>query len=249
MCTRKREDGTLTEQIVAIFEGHRGVYGSPRIHAALKDQGVHCGRKRVVRLMRQKGLMAHHRIHRVVTTRANPQVHAVENVLNRQFEADQPNKKWVADVTYIATAQGWMYLAIVLDLYSRRVVGWAMADTFDENLVEQAMCMALTQRKPEAGLLHHSDRGSQYTSEAYQAFLKAHGIDISMSRKGNCWDNAVMERFFGTLKRECTSRLRYENHAQAHSSIFEYIVTFYNRVRKHSTLGYLSPVQFELTNN
>jgi transposase InsO family protein len=185
--------------------------------------------------MRAAGLVAHHRIHRVITTRANPQAQVVENVLNRQFQVNEPNRKWVADVTYIATAQGWMYLAAVLDLYSRRIVGWAMAATFDEALVEQALSMAMAHRKPEAGLLHHSDRGSQYTSEAYQSFLNEHRIQVSMSRKGNCWDNAVMERFFGTLKRECTSRVRFENHAQARSAIFEYVETLQPRAQAFDT--------------
>lgn len=229
-----------------IFQAHRGVYGSPRIHAALADQGIHIGRKRVVRLMQQVRLAAHCRIHRVVTTKANPQAKAAENGLDRKFEAEHPNQKWVADVTYLGTASGWLYLAVVLDLFSRRVVGWAMAATFDEHLVEQALSMALTQRKPGAGLLHHSDRGCQYTSEAYQSFLKKHGIQVSMSRKGNCWDNAVMERFFGTLKRECTAREHFQTHEEVRTAIFEYVETFYNRVRKHSTLGYLSPVQFEI---
>ena len=142
-----------------------------------------------------------------------------------------------------------MYLAAVMDLYFRRIVGWAMGARQDETLVEQALAMAMTHRKPEAGLLHHSDRGCQYTSYAYQAFLKDHGIRVSMSRKGNCWDNAVMERFFGTLKRECTSRARFATHEEARLALFEYIEVYYNRVRKHSTLGFLSPVQFELINS
>jgi transposase InsO family protein len=244
--SREREDGELTEKIVEIFQAHRGVYGSPRIHAALAEQGIHIGRKRVVRLMQQVRLSAYCRTHRVVTTKANPQARVAENVLDRQFEADGPNQKWVADVTSVSTASGWLYLAVVLDLFSRRVVGWAMAATFDAELVEQALSMALTQRKPAAGLLHHSDRGCQYTSKAYQCFLKEHGMQISMSRKGNCWENAVMERFFGTLKRECTSRVHFKTHEEARTAIFEYIEAFYNRVRKHSTLGYLSPVHFEL---
>jgi len=243
---REREDGELTERIVDIFQEHRGIYGSPRIHAVLKDEGRHVGRKRVVRLMQHVRLSAHCRTHRVVTTRANPLARVVENVLDRDFEAEQPNQKWVCDATYISTGSGWLYLAVVLDLFSRRVVGWAMDATFDSVLVEQALRMALTQRKPGAGLLHHSDRGCQYTSEAYQTFLKEHDIQVSMSRKGNCWDNAVMERFFGTLKRECTSRERFQTHEEARTTIFEYIEAFYNRVRKHSTLGYLSPVQFEI---
>lgn len=246
---REREDGELTKRIVEVFAEHRGVYGSPRIHEVLRDEGIRVGRKRVMRLMQQVRLSAHCRTHRVVTTQANPSAPVAENVLDRQFEVDEPNRKWVADVTYVRTASGWLYVAAVLDLFSRRVVGWAMDATFDTLLVERALSMALAQRKPGAGLLHHSDRGCQYTSEAYQAFLKGHGIDVSMSRKGNCWDNAVMERFFGTLKRECTSRERFQTHQQAHTAIFEYIEAFYNRVRKHSTLGYLSPVQFEIVHS
>jgi transposase InsO family protein len=156
----------LLERIVDVFQEHRGVYGSPRIHAALQDEGIHVGRKRVVRLMQQARLSAHCRIHRVVTTRANPSAQVAENVLERQFEADEPNRKWVADVTSIATRSGWLYLAVVLDLFSRRVVGWAMDGIFDASLIERALSMALTQRKPGTGLLHHSDRGCQYTSEA-----------------------------------------------------------------------------------
>jgi putative transposase len=243
---RRREDGALTEKIVEMFQAHRGVYGSPRIHAALGDQGIAIGRKRVVRLMQQVRLSAHCRTPRVVTTNANPLARVADNVLAREFEAEQPNQKWVADVTYVATASGWLYLAVVLDLFSRRIVGWAMAATFDEQLVEQALSLALAQRKPAAGVLHHSDRGCQYTSEASQRFLKTHDIQVSMSRRGNCWDNAVMERFFGTLKRECTSREHVKTHEQARTAIFEYREAFYNRVRKHSTLGYLSPVQFEI---
>lgn len=246
MSAREREDGQLLERIAEIFQEHRGVYGSPRIHSALQDEGIRVGRKRVVRLMQQARLSAHCRIHRIITTRANPLAQAAENVLDRDFEAEAPNQKWAVDVTYIKTAAGWLYLAVVLDLFSRRIVGWAMDATFDETLVEQALSMALTQRKPDAGLLHHSDRGRQYTSEAYQTFLATHGITVSMSRKGNCWDNAVVERFFGTLKRECTSRENFKTHEEARTILFEYIEVFYNRVRKHSTLGYLSPVQFEI---
>jgi putative transposase len=246
MSSREREDGELREKIVAVFHTHRGVYGSPRIHATLQAEGIRIGRKRVVRLMQQIGLSAHCRTHRVGTTKANPRHQVAENVLDRQFQAEQPNQKGAADVTYVGTASGWLYLAVVLDLFSRRVVGWAMAATPDETLVEQALGMALAHRQPAAGLLHHSDRGCQYTREAYQTFLKEHALQVSMSRKGNWWDNAVVERFFGTLKRECTSRERFQTHGEARTALFEYIETFYNRVRKHSTLGYLSPVQFEL---
>jgi putative transposase len=246
---REQEDGHLTQRIVDIYHQHQGRYGSPRIHQQLHDEGIQVGRKRVIRLMKQAQLAAHHTTHRVVTTRVDPAAPAAENVLDRAFEAQGPNQKWVADVTYVPTGSGWMYLAAVMDLYSRRIVGWAMSGKQDEALVEQALAMAVTHRKPPEGLLHHSDRGCQYTSQAYQAFLKEHGMRVSMSRKGNCWDNAVMERFFGTLKRECTSRARFPTHEQARTALFEYIEVYYNRVRKHSTLGYLSPIQFELVNS
>ena len=170
-------------------------------------------------------------------------------MLNRAFQAQGPNEKWVAEVTYLATGCGWMYLAAVLDRYSRRLVGWAMTAHQDETLVEQALAMTITHRKPEGGLLHHSDRGCQYPSQASQRFLKDHGLRVRLSRKGTCWENAVMERFFGTLKRECTSRTRFAIHEEARTALFEYIESYSNRVRKHSTLGYLSPVQFELMNS
>ena len=163
---REQEDGKIAERVMAIYQQHKGRYGSPRIHQQLHDEGIHVGRKRVIRLMKQGQLAAHHTIHRVLTTRADPTAVAAENVLDRAFEAECPNNKWVVDVTYIATGAGWMYLAAVLDLYSRRIVGWAMAATQDESLVEQALRMAVQHRKPPEGLLHHSDRGCQYTSHA-----------------------------------------------------------------------------------
>jgi putative transposase len=246
---REQEDGTIAARIVEIYQQHKGRYGSPRIHQQLRDEGIRVGRKRVIRLMKQAQLAAHSTTHRVMTTQADPTAAPAENVLDRAFEAERPNEKWAADVTYIFTGSGWMYLAAVMDLYSRRIVGWAMAGRQDEMLVERALAMAVTHRRPRAGLLHHSDRGCQYTSHAYQTFLHDHGIRVSMSRKGNCWDNAVMERFFGTLKRECTSRVHFVTHEQARTALFEYIEVYYNRVRKHSTLGYLSPVQFELVNS
>jgi putative transposase len=246
---REQEDGKIAERIVGLYHQHKGRYGSPRIHQQLQDEGIHVGRKRVIRLMKQAQLAAHHTTHRIVTTHADPAATPAENMLDRAFEAQRPNEKWVADVTYVATEVGWMYLAALMDLYSRRIVGWAMGAHQDETLVERALAMAVTHRKPPQGLLHHSDRGCQYTSQAYQAFLKDHGIRVSMSRKGNCWENAVMERFFGTLKRECTSRVRLATHEEARTALFEYIEVYYNRVRKHSTLGYLSPVQFELANS
>lgn len=246
LCTHKREDGELATRIEETFVSNRQVYGSPRIHAALRAQGIHCGRKRIIRLMHQLNLSARCPKKHVVTTKSDPTAHFAPNVLQQNFEALAPNIKWVADVTFIETQSGWLYLAAVLDLFSRAIVGWAMAAVQDEMLVTQALHMALQRRDVSAELLHHSDRGSQYTSHGYQQLLATKGIQVSMSRTGNCYDNAVMERFFGTLKRECTSRSVFETHEQARSIVFEFIECFYNRIRRHSSLGYLSPVQFEL---
>jgi putative transposase len=246
LCARKREDGELAKRLQAAFEQNRQVYGSPRLHAELRAQGIRCGRKRVVRLMQELSISARRPIQRVVTTQSEKNARFAPHLLQRDFTADAPNRKWVTDVTYLATMQGWLYLAAVLDLFSRAVVGWAMAPVQDEQLVSQALRMALLHRAPRAGLLHHSDRGCQYTSEAYQHLLAAHSITVSMSRKGNCYDNAVMERFWGTLKGECTSRYLFEAQEHARGVIFEYIECFYNRIRRHSTLAYLSPVQYEL---
>ncbi len=183
---------------------------------------IHCSRKRVVRLMQTRQLSARRPSHRIVTTRSEPGAHFAPNLLDRHFDAEAPNKKWVADVTFIATREGWLYLAAVLDLFSRAIVGWEMAAIQDEQLVEQALNMALVCRRPHADLLHHSDRGCQYTSQEYQALLISHGIRVSMSRKGNCYDNAVMERFFGTLKGECVTRFVFETREQAQHVVFEY---------------------------
>jgi transposase InsO family protein len=247
VCTRKREDGELTRRITQTFTTYRGVYGSLRIQAELRDQGFRCGRTRIARLMREAHLCVRPRPARHWTTHRDPTATAriAPNVLNREFTAPAANVKWVADVTYIPTRQGWLYLAVVLDLFSRFVVGWAMAETDDAHLVQEALRMALGRREPQAELLHHSDQGSEYTSDAYLALLKSRGIQLSMSRTGNCYDNAVMERFFGTLKRECP--MAFATRQQARSAIFDYIECFYNRVRRHSTLGYLSPLAFELS--
>jgi len=247
LCARKREDGDLTRRITSAFTTHRRVYGSPRIQAELRAQGIRCGRNRIARLMRQAQLCAQPRAARGCATHHDPTASArvAPNVLNREFTASAANVKWVADVTYIPTRQGWLYLAVVLDLFSRLVVGWAMAETDDAHLVKEALRMALGRRQPQAALLHHSDQGSEYTSAAYLAVLKSWGIQLSMSRTGNCYDNAVMERFFGTLKRECP--MDFATRQQARSAIFDYIESFYNRVRRHSTLGYLSPLDFELS--
>ena len=243
-----REDARLSAQIQQIFLEHRQVYGSPRIHAVLKARGIHCSRKRVVRLMQQLGLSAQPRRSRKPTTKSDPRARFAPNHLKRQFSAQRPNTKWVTDTKAVETAEGWLYLAVILDLFSRLVVGWAMAATEDAALVELALRMAVARRNPEAGLLHHSDRGSEFTSDRYQVALQELGIQVSMSRTANCWDNAAMESFFATLTKECTDRMRFQTRQQARSAIFEYIECFYNPVRLHSTLEYVSPVVFEHVN-
>jgi putative transposase len=197
------------------------VYGSPRVHAELKAQGVHCGRKRVARLMRERGINVKPKRRKVKTTDSQHDNPVAPNLLKRDFTADAPNTKWVADITGIGTAEGWLYLAAIVDISSRLVVGWAMSKERDEHLVVKAAKMALTQRRPGAGLVHHSDRGSQYTSQGYVTLLQEYGIQISMSKKGDCYDNALMESFFGTLKEECVERQSYQTRSEARSSVFE----------------------------
>lgn len=244
-CQRQREDAQLTEEIRQEFYAHRGRYGSPRLHAELRDQGRRISRKRVARLMREAELYAKRKRRRVLTTRQDTTHPVAPNILNRDFTASEPNKKWVSDITYIPTAQGWLYLAVILDLYSRIVVGWSMSANCDEDLVGCALDMALARRRPKAGLLHHSDRGSQYTSRAYRLLLEQSGILVSMSRTGNCWDNAAMESFFGSLKEECVGNTIYTSHEEARLALFTYLEVYYNRMRRHSTLGYVSPLVYE----
>jgi putative transposase len=244
-CQRKREDAYLTQKIRQVFETHQRRYGSPRIQKDLYDEGIACSRKRVARLMRAEELSARPKRRRAIMTKRDESHPVAPNILNRDFHADEPNKKWVTDITYIPTKQGWLYLAVVLDLYSRMVVGWSMSGNCDEELIERALEHAVIRRRPGAGLLHHSDRGSQYTSHAYQAYLQQSGIQASMSRKGNCWDNAAMESFFGTVKDECVRETIYASHDEARSALFIYMEGYYNRVRRHSTLGYVSPLHYE----
>lgn len=242
---RKREDARLIEEIRQEFRAHQGRYGSPRLHVELREQGRCISRKRVARLMREGGLCAKRKRRRIVTTRRDASHPVAPNLLNRDFTATEPNKKWVSDITYIPTAQGWLYLAVILDLYSRIVVGWSMSGNCDEELVERALDMALARRRPTAGLLHHSDRGCQYTSRAYRLHLEQSGVLVSMSRKGNGWDNAAMESFFGTLKEECVGSSIYPSHEEARLALFTYLEVYYNRIRRHSTLGYVSPLTYE----
>lgn len=245
----EREDARIAAEIQQIFQENRQVYGSPRIHAVLKTRGISCGRKRVVRLMQALGLSALPKKRRAPqTTKSDPHAKFAPNLLDRHFHADAPKTKWVTDCTMIPTQEGWLYLAVVLDLYSRRVVGWAMGEAENEELVTLALRMALARRNPQSAcfpLLHHSDRGSEYTSGGYQACLKQEGIDVSMSRTGDCYDNAAMESFFATLKKECVHRQQFYTRKHARQTIFEYLECFYNPVRLHSTLGYTSPRAFE----
>jgi putative transposase len=248
-CQHQREDAQLIEEIRQEFRAHQGRYGSPRLHAELCDRGRCIARKRVARLMREAGLCAKRKRRRVLTTHRDPSHPVASNLLNREFTAEEPNSKWVTDITYIPTIQGWLYLAVILDLYSRMVVGWSMSGNCDEKLVEHALDQAIARRRPKAGLLHHSDRGSQYTSQAYQLCLEQSGIHVSMSRKGNCWDNAAMESFFGTLKDECVGSTVYSSHDEARLALFTYMEVYYNRIRRHSTLGYVSPLNYEQMKN
>ncbi len=246
---RKREDALLTQEIRQVFEKHQGRYGSPRIHRELRDQGRSLSRKRVARLMCEAEIAARRKHRRVLTTKRDTTPPVAATVLNRECTATEPNTKWVTDITYIPTTQGWLYLAVILDLYSRAVVGWSMSDCCDEQLAENALNMALSRRRPKAGLLHHSDRGGQYTSRAYRKRLEQMAAGVSMSRKGNCWDNAAMESFFGSLKEECMGNTIYPSHEQARRALFEYLEIYYNRIRRHSTIGYVSPLVYEQLGN
>ena len=243
---RAKRDAALKVQILAAHAASDKTYGSPRIHEDLKTAGENIGRKRVARLMQDEGIEGQRKRRFRVTTDSRHSHPVAANKLNRDFTVSAPNKVWVSDITYIWTREGWMYLAAILDLFSRRVVGWSIAPYVDRTLALDALGMALRTRQPGPGLLHHSDRGVQYASGDYQKLLAEHGIDCSMSRKGDCWDNAVAESFFSTLKAERVHRTDYITRSQARASVFEYIEAFYNPRRRHSALGYLSPVQHEL---
>lgn len=245
LSVRERANQALLEKIREAFALSRSTYGSVRIQKHFLHAGQVYSRHRVARLMKKAHLVPLKAAHwHPQTTRQQPGARTAPNLLNQDFTAVRPNEKWVGDVTYIETAEGWLYLAVIMDLYSRRVVGWAMRERLDTKLVESAWRMAVIHRHPPAQLLHHSDRGSQYTSEVYWNLLQTAQCQISMSRTGNCYDNAAMESFFATLKGECANR-RFSTRTEARSVIFEYIEVWYNRQRLHSSLGYLSPVQFE----
>jgi len=221
-------------------------YGSRRMAKAISAQGYKVGRYKIRRLMQENGISCKQRRRYTVTTQSKHDLKTAKNVLNRNFSVKKPNSAWVADITYLWTNEGWLYLAAVLDLFSRKVVGWSMSDNMQANLVERAFTMATSSRRPLSGFLHHSDRGIQYASKQYQQVLKRSGAIVSMSRKGNCWDNAVMERFFGTLKSERTDNKRYVTRAEAKTDVAHFIEIFYNNQRLHSTLNYMSPVQYEI---
>jgi putative transposase len=245
-CQRKRRDEGLGEKIRSTFRESDGRYGAIRVHDELRKQGVATSRKRINRLMKQHGLVARPRRRRFVqTTDSNHGFKIAPNRLKRDFKPAGPNQVWATDITYIPTTQGWLYLAVVIDLYSRMVVGWSMQPYLDRRLVLAALRMAIDARQPAPGLIHHSDRGVQYACDEYQRALTCAEILASMSRTGDCWDNAVVESFFSTLKQELVYRRVFATHIEARSAIFEYVEAFYNRRRTHSTLGYLSPVEYE----
>lgn len=253
-CKRRRQpsaraaaDAALSAEVALLFERHHRRYGSPRIHQALRREGLRCSRKRIERLMRQAGLRAlTHRRRRVQTTDSRHSRPVAANLLDQHFTAAAPDQKWVSDFTYIATGEGWLYLAVVLDLYSRKVVGWQMEPHMTAELVGRALAMALAQRTPQAGCLLHSDRGSQYADADYQTLLSRSSLVCSMSRRANCYDNAVVESFFSTLKGELVEQTDFVSHRHARGELMLYIEGYYNRQRLHSTLGYCTPAEYEM---
>jgi putative transposase len=242
---RAVRDEQLKVLIRASYAAGRKTYGSPRIYRDLKAQGQCVGRKRVARLMAQEGLAGLRKRRFCRTTDSAHDLPLASNALNRQFKPSAPNAAWAGDITYLRTPTGWLYLAIVMDLFSRKIVGWAIADHMRTELVTRALDLAVQQRQPAEGLLHHSDRGSQYASHHFQGVLKNHGITCSMSRKAECWDNAVVESFFGTMKEELVYRRSWGSDAELRAAVAEYITCFYNAKRLHSTLGYVSPMEYE----
>ncbi len=237
----------LLIQIKLSHQRSRQTYGSPRVTQDLYAQGIVCGENRVAKLMRRNGIRAKMRRKFKTTTDSRHNLPVVANLLDRRFSVDRPNTVWVSDISYIWTDEGWLYFAGVLDLYSRRVVGWSMGERITGQLTRDALSQAIRRRCPGSGLLHHSDRGRQYASGKYRELLSVHGMISSMSRKGNCYDNAVMESFFGTLKTELIYFERFATRREAKAKIFEYVEMFYNRQRRHSSLGYKSPAEFEET--
>jgi transposase InsO family protein len=242
---RVQQDRDLLAKIRQVHGASKGVYGSPRIHAELVAAGISVGRHKVAQLMRTARLRGCPKRRYRATAKRDPSHAVAHNLLKRDFTADAPNRRWAGDITYIPTRRGWLYLAVVIDLYSRRIVGWSMSRRPDRRLVVDALRMAVEARRPQGPLIHHSDRGGQYSSDDFRNELARHDIDCSMSSTGDCYDNAVVESFFGVLKRERVIRVRYRNPDEARADLFEYIEVFYNRKRRHGYLGNVSPVDFE----
>lgn len=242
---RAKKDVELRQRISTVHRESRMTYGSPRIRAQLRREGLAVSKRRIEKNMRVLGLFGRMPRRFRVTTRSDPSHRVEPNLLARNFKASRPNERWVTDITYISTEEGWSYLAAVIDLYSRAVVGWALETTLTTELPLRALHESLRRRRPESKLLHHSDRGCQYTSEAYRQELARNGIEVSMSRKGNCWDNAVAESFFSTLKAELIHRQKWETREKLRAEVFEYIEVFYNRRRLHSSVGYKPPAEVE----
>jgi putative transposase len=240
-----KSDAQLAVEVTAAHRRNRGIYGSPRIHRELRAQGLRVGKKRVERLMRENGLKGRQKRRFCCSTDSRHSLPIAPNVLNRKFDPVGPNRAWAGDVTYIGTEEGWLYLAVILDLFSRRVVGWSVSASNDRELALHALRNALHTRRPGRGAVHHSDRGSPYASADYTAVLDAHGFVASMSRTGDCYDNAVVESFFGSLKTELACDI-YPSRGIASATIADYIENFYNPQRRHSHLGYISPIEFEL---
>ena len=243
--SRVARDRALQDRVKNVHAESRGTYGSPRVLAVLRRDGEQVGKRRVERALRNLGLNGRPRRRWRTTTKANPTHPVAGNVLERDFTASRPNERWVTDISYVWTNEGWCYLAVILDLFSRSVVGWALDATLNTSLPLAALGMAIRHRRPEAGLLHHSDRGCQYTSADYRSVLSELGVTVSMSRKGNCWDNAVAESFFATLKTELVYARSWPTRLELRAAVFEYIEVFYNRRRLHSSVGYRTPAQVE----
>jgi transposase InsO family protein len=242
---RSEQNRTVLIEIKKVHEENREAYGAVKTWQELKAQGIECGRHRVARLRRQAGIEARRKRRFRITTQSRAGLVAAENKLNQRFEVGTADRAWVGDITFIATGSGWLYLAVLLDLYSRRVVGWAMSERIDQQLVLDALIMGLGQCRAQAGLIHHTDQGRQYSSTAYVEMLKRHGMIQSMSRRGNCYDNAAAESFFSSLKNELVNHYSFKTREEARTAVFEYIEVFYNRQRRHQSLDYVSPVDYE----
>lgn len=245
LSNRKKRDIQLKKEILKIHVEYKQIYGSPRIHATLRYIGQRCGKKRVARLMRELQIRSIIKKKYKITTNSRHLRPVAPNLLNRQFNPKRLNETWASDITYIRTNEGWLYLAVIMDLYSRKIVGWATSDRINDNLIKQALVKAVINRKPKPGLMFHSDQGKQYASEEIQSYLNRAKMTCSMSNKGDCYDNAVVESFFDSLKSEWTFHKRYQTREEAKNSLFEYIEFFYNRKRLHSSIGYLSPMEYE----